>query len=86
MKRLSKGLAAAGVVFGHARFDHKPHVEQTTCAACHKSVESSIRATDINEPAVASCAECHRPSKSRSDCATCHYYHPPSMTRLMRSL
>jgi hypothetical protein len=79
-------VAAADVVFQHARFDHKPHVEQANCAACHKAVETSIRATDVNEPNVESCTACHKPSKSRSDCATCHVYHPPSIVRLVRSL
>src|SRR5204862_7157938 len=79
-------VAAAEVVFQHARFDHKPHVEQANCAACHKAVETSIRATDVNEPTVASCTACHKPSKSRSDCGTCHVYHPPSIVRLVRSL
>jgi hypothetical protein len=77
---------AADTVFQHARFDHKPHVEQATCLSCHKSVEGSIRATDINEPNVASCMTCHKPSKSRSDCVGCHDYHPPSIARLARSL
>ena len=78
-------VAAAGVVFQHARFNHKPHVEQAECLACHKTVATSIKATDINEPNVASCTTCHRPSESRSDCATCHDYHPRSITRLAGS-
>ena len=78
-------VAAAGIVFQHAVFTHKPHVEQANCLACHKSVEKSSRATDVNEPNAASCSACHAPSKARSDCAACHNYHPPSVARLLGS-
>jgi len=79
-------VAAAEAVFEHARFTHKPHIEQTNCLACHKSVATSILAADVNEPGVASCMQCHKPSQSRSDCVTCHNYHPPSIARLVRRL
>ena len=76
-------VSAAGTVFQHAVFTHKPHVEQANCLACHQSVVTSSKATDVNEPNAASCTVCHAPSKSRSDCATCHNYHPPSVARLL---
>jgi len=80
-------MKPAGIVFQHARFTHKPHVEQGgKCETCHGNVENSKKATDVNEPSVAKCQECHSPSKSRADCAACHFYHPPSATRLVGAL
>jgi hypothetical protein len=80
-------MKPSGVVFQRARFTHKPHVEQGgTCESCHGSVDKSKQATDLNEPGVAKCQECHTPSKSRADCAACHYYHPPSAARLFGTL
>ncbi len=78
-------VTAAGTVFTHAIFTHKPHVEQADCLACHKGVETSGKATDLSQPDVASCSVCHAPSKSRSDCAACHNYHPPSVARLLET-
>jgi hypothetical protein len=76
-------MKPAGVIFQRARFTHKPHVEQGgTCESCHGAVDKSRLATDVNEPGVAKCQECHTPSKSRADCAACHFYHPPSVSRL----
>jgi hypothetical protein len=76
-------VAADPKVFERSFFTHKPHVEQAGCAACHKSVETSTKATDVNEPGVANCQSCHQPSKARADCAACHFYHPPSLARLV---
>jgi len=79
-------VAADPKVFERSFFTHKPHVEQAGCAACHKSVETSTRATDVNEPGLATCRSCHQPSKARADCAACHVYHPPSLARLVGAL
>ena len=59
---------------------------QKHCASCHKSVETSTKSTENNEPGVENCQSCHAPSKSRADCAACHYYHPPSLARLIGAL
>jgi len=79
-------VAADPKVFQRAVFTHKPHVEHAECSACHKSVETSTKSTEVNEPGVANCQGCHAPSKSRADCAACHFYHPPSLARLMGTL
>jgi hypothetical protein len=79
-------VAADPKVFERSFFTHKPHVEQAGCAACHKSVETSTKATEVNEPGVANCQSCHQPSKARADCAACHFYHPPSLARLVGAL
>ena len=79
-------VAADPKVFERSVFTHKPHVEHADCAACHKSVETSTKATDVNEPGVATCQSCHQPSKARADCAACHFYHPPSLARLVGAL
>jgi hypothetical protein len=76
-------MRPAGTVFQRARFSHKPHVEVAKCESCHATADQSQKAIDINEPGVAKCQECHARSKSRSDCALCHVYHPPSLARLM---
>jgi hypothetical protein len=73
-------------VFQRSWFTHKPHVEHADCAACHKSVETSTKSTEVNEPGVANCQSCHAPSKARADCAACHFYHPPSVARLLGAL
>ncbi len=69
-------VRAARPVLEHANFNHLPHVQQVGCQACHAKIASSVRAEDVNLPAVATCQGCHRPGKSRSDCAECHSYHP----------
>jgi hypothetical protein len=79
-------VAADPKVFERSVFNHKPHVEHADCASCHKSVETSTKATDVNEPGVANCQSCHAPSKARADCAACHFYHPPSLARLVGAL
>ena len=79
-------VAADPKVFQRSWFTHKPHVEHADCASCHKSVETSTKSTDMNEPGVENCQSCHAPSKSRADCAGCHYYHPPSLARLIGAL
>lgn len=79
-------VAADPKIFERSIFTHKPHVEHADCASCHKSVETSTKSTDVNEPGVANCQSCHAPSKSRADCAACHVYHPPSVARLLGML
>jgi len=79
-------VAADPKVFQRSWFTHKPHVEHADCASCHKSVETSTKSTDMNEPGVENCQSCHAPSKARADCAGCHYYHPPSLARLIGAL
>ena len=54
-------------------------------AILEAAIEKSKKATDINEPNLANCQQCHAPSKSRSDCGTCHVYHPPSVAKLLRT-
>jgi cytochrome c3-like protein len=79
-------VTIAQPVMPHSVFDHKPHVTAAKCESCHASIEKSKKATDINEPNLANCQQCHAPSKSRSDCGTCHVYHPPSVAKLLRTL
>jgi len=79
-------VAADPKVFQRAVFTHKPHVEPADCASCHKSVDTSTKSTDVNEPGVDNCLACHAPSKARADCAACHFYHPPSVARLIGAL
>ena len=69
-------VKAAQPVLGHARFNHLPHVEQVRCEVCHNKMNSSIKAEDVNIPGIANCQSCHKPGKSRDDCAFCHLYHP----------
>lgn len=71
-------VRAAMPVLDHARFNHLPHVQQLQkCQACHVMAEASAKASDVNLPGIANCQSCHRPGKSRADCAFCHKYHPP---------
>jgi len=79
-------VAADPKVFQRSFFTHKPHVEHADCSACHKSIETSTKSTDMNEPGVENCQSCHAPSKARADCAACHFYHPPSLARLIGTL
>jgi hypothetical protein len=71
-------VKAALPVLDHARFNHLPHVQQVGCQACHDKVAASAKAENVNLPGVANCQSCHRPGKSRADCAECHNYHPLS--------
>lgn len=70
---------AARSVLTHASFVHRPHLLQIGCARCHGSAEKSKLSSDLNLPGIASCRECHRARVARSDCATCHSYHPPEL-------
>jgi hypothetical protein len=79
-------VAADPKVFERAVFTHKPHIEHADCASCHKSVETSTKSAEVNEPGVENCQSCHAPSKARADCAACHFYHPPSLARLLGTL
>lgn len=78
-------VTIAQPVMPHSVFNHRPHVTAAKCENCHTAIEKSKKSTDINEPNLANCQQCHAPSKSRSDCATCHVYHPPSVAKLVRT-
>lgn len=69
-------VKAAVPVLEHARFNHLPHVQQVGCLSCHDKVLTSAKAENVNLPGVANCQSCHRPGRSRADCAECHRYHP----------
>lgn len=75
-------IAIDSPVMPRALFDHKPHVRIRACADCHAirggGVLTSKSAEDVLVPTVAVCRECHKPSQTRADCATCHVFHPPS--------
>lgn len=79
-------VTIAQPVMPNSIFNHRPHVTATPkCESCHATIDKSKYATDINEPSLANCQQCHAPSKSRSDCGTCHVYHPPSVAKLLRT-
>ena len=73
---LPEPVRAAIPVLVRANYVHRPHLQLVGCAKCHSGIEESRKAEDVNLPGIASCAECHRPGKSRSDCAECHTFHP----------
>lgn len=67
----------AGIpVLTHANYTHLPHIQQVGCPACHTAIAESKKAENVNLPGIATCQSCHRPGRSRSDCAECHGYHP----------
>jgi hypothetical protein len=73
---------AAVAVLEHAKFNHRPHVQQVEiqqagCETCHARISTSKKAEQVNLPGVAKCMTCHRPGRTRDDCAECHRYHPP---------
>lgn len=71
----------------YARFAHKPH-RMLECAACHKGVEKSGKATDVLLPGIQVCRECHHATEQKdavqtkhsasTDCVSCHLYHDKS--------
>jgi hypothetical protein len=73
---IMQSVKAAMPVLEHARFNHLPHVQQMQCEACHTRIRKSKKAEQVNLPGVANCMRCHRPGKTRDDCAECHFYHP----------
>jgi hypothetical protein len=75
---LMQPVRAAVPVLDRAVFNHAPHLLQLPCEKCHAQVSKSKRADQVNLPGVATCQNCHRPGKSRHDCAECHLYHPPT--------
>ena len=94
-------VTTAERVLKRAVFSHAPHVTTTNCATCHGSVIDGRRdvsgssasallgstaAVELNVPSVTQCQTCHTPTRARSDCATCHRYHPPSAGRLLSAL
>jgi hypothetical protein len=64
-------------------FNHAPHVQQASCETCHGSTAKSKLATDVNVFGVEGCRTCHNPSQAKSDCETCHVYHPSSPAKLL---
>jgi c(7)-type cytochrome triheme protein len=76
-------VAAAVPPMRAASFNHRPHVLQTSCETCHKSIASSRAGVDVNLPAVATCQSCHDGARAPDTCATCHAYHPKSAVDLM---
>ncbi len=67
------------------RFPHGRHTSyngrtgDAACIACHSSVVTSARASDVLLPPIAKCRECHGAARTAisapSTCATCHGYH-----------
>jgi hypothetical protein len=78
-------VTIAQSVMPNSVFSHAPHVIQAKCETCHTTILKSKKAADINEPGLATCQTCHKPSQSRSDCETCHVYHPQSVARLLKT-
>jgi hypothetical protein len=64
-------------VLVRSTFVHGPHLLQAECSRCHAGVEASKKSSDLNFEGVASCQECHQPSRVKDDCGSCHKYHPP---------
>ena len=60
------------------RFPHARHAS-SRCETCHAAATTSLSATDVMLPGVATCRQCHGDPRSRtpvpSDCQTCHGYH-----------
>jgi hypothetical protein len=64
-------------------FNHAPHVQQASCETCHAATAKSKLATDVNVFGVQGCTTCHNPAQAKSDCETCHVYHPSSPAKLL---
>jgi hypothetical protein len=59
----------------HAHFDHSAH-STMSCEACHNSVFTSEKTSDVNLPDKASCVTCHSAKGGVvATCATCHDFH-----------
>ncbi len=62
------------------RFSHRIHTELLECVDCHGGVRSSLRASDVNLPPMATCTDCHDLEEGLtaeggdppSRCSTCH--------------
>ena len=72
-------VRAAKPVLVRSRFVHQPHLLQADCTRCHKGIEASKAASDLNFAGVQSCRECHNSRVARQDCLSCHRYHPPAV-------
>jgi hypothetical protein len=72
-------VRAARPVLVRSRFVHQPHLLQADCTRCHKGIEASKAASDLNFTGVVSCRECHTGRAARQDCLSCHRYHPPAV-------
>ncbi len=71
-----KPVQAGVSMLTRGNYDHLPHLKQIGCQACHTKVAESTKAEDVNLPSIQYCQSCHRPGRSRSNCAECHTYHP----------
>jgi hypothetical protein len=65
-----------------SNFNHAKH-PMLQCVACHDKALSSNNSKDVMIPGtVESCVQCHNKHESvRSDCLTCHGYHPTTEKR-----
>jgi hypothetical protein len=62
------------------RFSHRLHVGELECVECHKTIAKSLRSSDVNLPAEATCFDCHDvdaaaespPGDPPATCETCH--------------
>ena len=71
-----------------ARFTHEHHVTdaQPNCETCHANIRTSVRASDVNLPNIASCRTCHAPEQTArraTGCESCHTYHVPRSRALL---
>ncbi|MEE8587489.1 MAG: hypothetical protein V3T83_21845 [Acidobacteriota bacterium] len=84
-------------VLKRAEFDHRAHVVQMNCLACHQSLlenewvfldEYEQRTTRLSEmhnlPGIESCRGCHRSGAASAACVTCHVFHPDKQRRIER--
>ncbi len=69
------------------RFDHGPHLLQSSlsdCAACHRMIQQptvafEIADRDFESMTVQDCASCHQPKAAGDHCTQCHNYHTNSI-------
>ncbi len=69
------------------RFDHGPHLLQSSlaeCTTCHRMVQQQAVALDIADRdfesmTVQDCASCHQPNAAGDHCTQCHNYHTNSV-------
>lgn len=76
--------------FGHANFDHKPHLnpgletKAGQCARCHQARQSEV-STDVLMPGLKACTVCHGEQRSASvplQCLNCHVFHRAGLSRM----
>ena len=84
-------------VLKRAEFDHRAHVVQMNCLACHQSLlenewisldDYDQRTTRLSEmrnlPGIESCRGCHRSEAASAGCVSCHVFHPDKQRRIER--